>query len=109
MNAIGLYRLGNACYKKHIPVVPRITKALAFLLFNTVIPYTAEIGRGSKFAYGGIGCVVHSRAKIGERVIIGQNTTIGRSLNPEDIPTIGSDYTSLPAFGLLGMFRWETT
>lgn len=40
---------------------------------------------------GGMSCVIHSRAKIGERVIIGQNTTIGRSLDPEDIPTIGND------------------
>lgn len=64
---------------------------MTYLLFNSVVPYTAQIGRGTKFAYGGIGCVVHSRAVIGERVIIGQNTTIGRSLDPEDIPTIGND------------------
>lgn len=35
--------------------------------------------------------VVHSRAKIGKRVIIGQNSTIGRSLDPEDFPEIGDD------------------
>lgn len=91
MNAIKFYRIGNACYKKHIPVIPKLMKAMAYLLFNTVIPYTAEIGKDSKFAYGGIGCVVHSRAQIGKRVIIGQNTTIGRSLDPEDIPMIGND------------------
>lgn len=57
----------------------------------SVIPYTAEVGDETKFAYGGIGCVVQSRAKIGKRVIIGQNSTIGRSLDPEDFPTIGDD------------------
>ena len=36
-------------------------------------------------------CVVHKDTKIGERVIIGQNTTIGRSLDPADFPTIGND------------------
>lgn len=91
MNAIKLYRCGNWCYKRHIPLLPFITKALNFLLFNSVVPYTAEIGKDTKFAYGGIGCVIHSRTSIGERVIIGQNTTIGRSLDPEDIPTIGND------------------
>lgn len=91
MNAISFYRVGNYCYKKHIPLIPKICKAFAFLLFNTVIPYTTEIGRDTKFAYGGMGCVVHSRAVIGERVIIGQNSTIGRSLDPEDIPVIGND------------------
>jgi len=66
-------------------------KAITFLLFNSVIPYTTDIGKESRFAYGGIGAVVHSRAVIGDRVIIGQNTTIGRSLDSEDIPTIGND------------------
>jgi serine O-acetyltransferase len=91
MNAIGLYRVGRWLYLHHIPLLPKITKGLDFLLFNSVVPYTAEIGKGTKFAYGGIGCVVHSQAKIGERVIIGQNTTIGRSLDPDDFPSIGSD------------------
>ncbi|MCQ2496145.1 MAG: serine acetyltransferase [Lachnospiraceae bacterium] len=71
--------------------MPKLVKGITFLFFNSVVPYTSEIGKETKFAYGGIGCVVHSRAKIGERVIIGQNTTIGRSLDPEDIPTIGND------------------
>ena len=34
---------------------------------------------------------MHGRSTIGDRVIIGQNTTIGRSLDPEDFPTIGND------------------
>ncbi|MDD7647999.1 serine O-acetyltransferase [Cloacibacillus porcorum] len=91
MNAIIFYRLGHACYKKRIPLILMISKIFMFLVFNSVILYTAEIGKQSKFAYGGIGCVVHSRAVIGERVIIGQYTTIRRSLDPGDIPTIGND------------------
>lgn len=91
MNAIGLYRAGNWLYKHRIPLLPKICKGLDFLLFNSVVPYTAIIGKGTKFAYGGIGCVVHSRTVIGDRVIIGQNSTIGRSLDPEDFPTIGND------------------
>ena len=91
MNAIAYYRMGNWFYKHKIPFFPKIFKGLCFLTFNSVVPYTAKIGKGSKFAYGGIGCVVHSRTEIGERVIIGQGTTIGRSLDPEDFPTIGND------------------
>lgn len=91
MNAIGLYRAGRWMYTHHIPVLPKVIKGITFLLFNSVVPYTTEIGNESKFAYGGIGCVIHSRAQIGERVIIGQNTTIGRSLDPEDFPSIGND------------------
>ena len=91
MNAIRFYRIGNWCYKHHIPLVPKLLKGMTFLMFNCVIPYTAEIGKETKMAYGGMGSVIHARTKIGERVIIGQNTTIGRSLDPEDFPTIGND------------------
>lgn len=91
LNAIDFYRIGNWCYNKGIPCIPQITKYLNFLIFNSVVPYTAEIGEESKFAYGGIGCVVHSKAKIGKRVIIGQNTTIGRSLDPDNVPVIGDN------------------
>ncbi len=91
MNAIQIYKIGRWCYTHRIPFVPKLMKGLTFIVFNSVVPYSAEIGEGTKFAYGGIGCVVHSRAHIGKRVIIGQNTTIGRSLDPEDFPSIGND------------------
>lgn len=91
MNAIGFYRVGRWLYLHRIPVLPKIMKGLTYLVFNSVVPYTAEVGKETKFAYGGIGCVVHSRARIGDRVIIGQNSTIGRSLDPEDFPSVGSD------------------
>lgn len=91
MNAINIYRKARWCCLHHIPILPKILKGITFVLYNSVVPYTAEIGKDTRFAYGGMGCVVHSRAKIGDRVIIGQNTTIGRSLDPEDIPTIGND------------------
>ncbi|WP_178075083.1 serine O-acetyltransferase [Paenibacillus albus] len=60
-------------------------------MFNSVVPYTTEIGRDSKFAYGAIGVVIHGRSKIGSRVIIGQNVTIGRALDPDSIPEIGDN------------------
>lgn len=91
MNAIGLYKIGHFCYKKNIPIIPFLTKAVIFLLFNSVVPYTAEIGKDSKFAYGCIGCVVHSKAIIGQRVLLGQNSTIGRALDPATVPIIGND------------------
>lgn len=91
MNAIGVYRVANYCYRKKIPVIPFVCKALIFLMFNSVVPYTTRIGRGSRFAYGCIGVVLHGRAIIGERVIIGQGVTIGRKLNPNGVPKIGND------------------
>lgn len=91
MNAIGIYRLANYCHRKRIPVIPFFCKVLIFFLFNSVVPYTTTIGRGSRFAYGCIGVVLHGRAVIGERVIIGQGVTVGRKLSPNGIPVIGND------------------
>lgn len=91
MNAIKLYRLSRYLHLKRIPLIPKILKALTYLLFNSVVPYTAVIGEKSKFAYGGIGTVIHSKSIIGKKVIIGQNVTIGRALDPSGVPSIGDN------------------
>ena len=91
MNAISLYRLSHWLYKKKIPFLPLVIKYFIFLIFNSVVPPSTSIGRESKFAYGGIGVVIHSQAKIGARVIIGQNVTIGRQLTPNGVPEIGNN------------------
>ncbi|WP_258070697.1 serine O-acetyltransferase, partial [Vibrio jasicida] len=91
MNAIILYRISNFLYLNKVPLLPRFIKAVIFVMYNSVVPYSTKIGRYSKFAYGGIGVVLHSKVTIGEKVIIGQNVTIGRQLNPEGIPTIGNN------------------
>ncbi|MDO5668209.1 MAG: serine acetyltransferase [Alcaligenaceae bacterium] len=91
MNAILFYRISNWLYEKKIPVLPLLIKYFIFLIFNSVVPYSAKIGRDSKFAYGGIGVVMHSKAIIGDKVIIGQGVTIGRQLDPVGIPVIGNN------------------
>ncbi|WJD71551.1 serine acetyltransferase [Pseudomonas asiatica] len=102
MNAIGIYRVANFCYQKKIPVVPFMCKAAIFLLFNSVVPYTTKIGKGSRFAYGCIGVVLHGRAVIGERVIIGQGVTVGRKLSPDGVPVIGNDVYIAAGARILG-------
>lgn len=91
MNAIKIYRLSHKLEKKGFIFLSKVLKALIFLLFNSVVPPSALIGKGSKFAYGGVGVVLHSRCVIGEKVIIGQNVTIGRQLEPAGVPTIGNN------------------
>lgn len=65
-------------------------KVLVFLIFNSICPLTASIGRKTRFMYGGIGCVIHKNAVIGDCVAIGQGVTIGRSL-AQGAPVIGSN------------------
>jgi len=79
VNAIYLYRLSHWFYKKNIPILPVLIRNIIFLIYNSYIPASAEIGKGSIFAYGAIGVVVHAKAKIGKGCVIGQGVTIGAS------------------------------
>lgn len=62
-----------------------------FLLYNSFIPYTCEIGKGTKFGYKGMGVVIHSRAKIGDNCIISQQVTIGGRSKIYEVPVIGNN------------------
>ena len=77
MNAVDLYRLGNWFYVRRVPIVPGLIRNIIFILFNSYVPVSAHIGKGSVLAYGGIGVVIHANAVIGENCVIGQNVTIG--------------------------------
>ena len=79
MNAIHLYRVAHWLYQKRIPLAPTLLRNLIFLIFNSYIPPSAIIGRGTVFAYGAIGVVLHADAKIGRGCVIGQGVTIGAS------------------------------
>ncbi|MFZ7174289.1 serine O-acetyltransferase [[Pasteurella] aerogenes] len=91
LNAVFIYRISHKLYLWKIPFFPLILKYLIFLLFNSIVPFSAKIGRGTKFAYGGIGVVLHSKCVIGNNCIIGQGVTIGRKLNPQGVPMIGNN------------------
>ncbi|MCB8747866.1 hypothetical protein LHU53_13220 [Rhodoferax sp. U2-2l] len=64
-------------------------KRLNYFLHNSEIPYTADIGKNTVFAYGGIGVIIHANALIGERANIGSNVTIGG--DRVGVPTVGND------------------
>ncbi|WP_028469769.1 serine O-acetyltransferase [Neptunomonas japonica] len=101
MNAIVFYRLANFFYKKNIPLLPLIIKYFTFFVFNSVVPASCSIGKGSRFMYGGIGVVIHKNAVIGENVAIGQGITIGRKLC-NGAPKIGNNVYIAAGSRILG-------
>lgn len=105
MLAIKIYRISNFFYERKIPLLPKFFVYLNYFLFNSFIPASTKIGKNSKFAYGGIGLVLHSKAIIGSRCIIGQGITIGRKLSSIGVPEIGNDVYISAGSRLLGAIK----
>lgn len=91
LNAMFFYRIGNFFSKHGIPIVPSIMKFIIRLIYNSVIDCSTQIGEGSFLAYGGIGVVIHKKAKIGRNVTIGQQVTIGGRSGLKQLPVIGNN------------------
>ena len=104
MNAISFYRVGHWLYRHHVPLAPQLIYRVTFLLFNSSIPPSCEIGEHSRFAYGAIGVVLHSRCRVGSHVLIGQDVTVGGTFG-SGVPIIGDNVWISPGVRILGDVR----
>ena len=104
-NSVYFYRLGRFLYAMHIPLLPKIIELIIFLLYNSKIPSSCEIGKGSFFSYGGIGVVLHARCKIGNNAVIGTNVTIGGKSGHYGVPIIGNDVYIATGAKILGPIK----
>jgi serine O-acetyltransferase len=91
LDAMKYYRLSRWFHLRGMNFPAKIIQRLIFTFFNSVIPYTCEIGEGSTFGYGGIALVIHNRAKIGKNCMIGQGVTIGGRSKKYNVPVIGDN------------------
>ena len=108
INAYFFYRLSNILYRFKIPFLPTIIKGIIFLIYNSVIPYQAKIGKGTRFAYGGIGVVIHKRAVIGTKCVIGTNVTIGGKSGHYQVPIIGNNVDISTGAKILGLIKIDS-
>ncbi|ODP97418.1 hypothetical protein BGL48_14035 [Salinivibrio sp. SS3] len=84
-----VYEKSRESYLNDDLVTANKLKRLNYLLHNSEVPYTAEIGKNPVFAYGGIGVIIHADAKIGQRCNFGSSVTVGGDRN--GVPVIGND------------------
>lgn len=85
-----LYRIGNYCINKKIPILPKLIYRFIRTCFAFDLPLSTEIGEGTMFLHNGLGCVVHPKAIIGKNCRIYQNVSIaGR--NNRGVPVIGDN------------------
>lgn len=61
------------------------------ILFGAYIPPSCNIGKGSRFGYGGSAVVIHARAIIGKNCLISPAVTIGGRSRIYDVPVIGDN------------------
>lgn len=76
-NAINLYRMAHWLYLHHVPFLPKLITLLIFLMYNSKIHYSTEIGNGTTLAYGGMSVLIHNRCKIGKYCSIGAHVILG--------------------------------
>lgn len=86
-----IYRLARWLLLNGVPIAPRVLYIFNRLVFSVVLPPSAEVGRDVIFGYSGLAIVVHKRAKIGDRVTVGPNVTIGGRSGLQRVPVIGDD------------------
>lgn len=89
MNLIKLHRVGAKLHQGNIPLLPKIIRYLIFLIYNSDVPCSVKIGKGTVFGHTGIGVVIHPKAVIGKNCIIGQGITIGGRSRAAEVPVIG--------------------
>jgi serine O-acetyltransferase len=105
LNAYYFYRLGHLLHKYKIPVIPKLVKLITFLVYNSSIPPECKIGHGTRFAYGGIGVVLHKRSVLGKNCTIGTNVTIGGRSKHYNVPEIGNNVYISTGSKILGPIK----
>lgn len=99
LSLIELYKISRYCYRNGLINGANFIKGFIHFRFNSVVPYSAEIGEGTRFGYGGIGVVIHTKAKIGKNCVISQNVTVG---SRGEIPIIGNNVFLSPGSKCIG-------
>lgn len=96
------YRLNHWLWKHHVPLLPKLIYYLQYFLFNSAVPASCSIGKGTKFGYYGMAVVVHARAKVGKNCLIGTCVTIGGKSGWYEVPEIGDNVQIASGAKVLG-------
>lgn len=99
------YRIANFLFRHKIPLLPKLIYYIQYILFNSSVPPSCKIGKGTKFGYGGIATVIHARAQIGNNCIIGQCVTIGGRSGHFEVPVIGNNVEICAGAKVLGPIK----
>lgn len=91
MNVYKWYAASRWLYLHHVPALPMIIKAGIRIVWGGVVPYQAQIGKGTILGYQALGMVIHKRCVIVESCHISQNVTIGGTSGQYEVPILGDN------------------
>jgi serine O-acetyltransferase len=87
-NPATLQRLAARLAALHVPYLPSCIEGLTRIVYSCVLPHTVRLGNNVRFGYGGLGCVIHGEACIGNDVEIGANVLVGGNATEHGVPII---------------------
>jgi serine O-acetyltransferase len=80
-----------------VPLIPKILKAITFLVCHCVIPPECTIGKKVEFWHHGLGVIIHPKTRIGDNCNIYNHVVLGGGHDgPKSVPTeihIGDNVT----------------
>lgn len=100
-----IYRLARWLHLRRVPLLPWLLRALNRIVFGVVLPPSAQIGKDVLLSYQGLGIVIHRRAVIGDRVVVGTGVTIGGRSGHAQVPVIEDDVLIGTGAKVLGPVR----
>lgn len=101
-NAIHFYYIARWLYEKHVPLLPKIIQLLIFLIYNSKLPPSAKIGKGSFLVCKGIGVVIIDNAILGEGCRIGIGSRVVGKGPYKNVAQIGNNVFIGPGAVVVG-------
>src|SRR5512133_2546711 len=96
IDLLTLHRFGRALKRYRVPVLPTLVRQTMRLLYQAYLPFSTEVGEGTRFGYNGVGNFIHPKAKIGKGCIFSPFVILGGRQGIEGGQLIG-DYVRIGA------------
>ena len=88
---VKIHAAAHWLWRKRVPLIPRCLALFNRVVFAVQLPASAVLGRGVQLNYSGLGTVIHHRAVVGARVVIGPGVVIGGRSQIWEVPVIEDD------------------
>ncbi len=96
MSLMALYKAGRKLKQLGIPILPAAIRKVMRTVYQAYLPFTTEVGEGTRFGYNGLGNLIHPECRIGRSCILSPFVIVGGRSGIEGGAQIG-DYVRIGA------------